>query len=585
MQYAEGTHRWLAAPPASARAAAEARTRYDAGGQPLALQDGTGQHLTLQWDALGRLSALADAQRGTQARYVYNHRGERIAKEVGPQRTQYLYQDRRLSAELDAQGRLQRQYLYLGSLPLAVIDTPDGRAPAGASASVADELGRLWQAWFGEGEHLVWLHGNHLGAVELATDAAGRSVWQGEYSAHGALLAEKGALAMNLRLPGQYFDAESGLHYNDHRYYDPRRGEYISPDPLGTPDGPNPYSYVRGNPQRYVDPQGLVLFAFDGTGNDESDGSKISNVVRFRDAYLGAEARYITGPGTRDPESGIEGGVRDALTSTTGKQRITQMIKYLNQEADGAADDAVLDIDVTGFSRGAAQARDFANQVAMLTKDGWYEYKDDAQEVQCQRVNFRFMGIFDTVLSTHRGSYQLGIPDEFQHVAHAVALNEYRALFPLESIVGGTVPAGKTRIERGFLGSHSDIGGSFPDGDLARVALVWMIDQAKAAGLTMEEPVRNIIADPVLHDKSANLYAADGPAPTAHSADRAVRWQSGGSQRQRTATMGGMSYTDTIPFIRYDHVPKGVVSGKVDMGAYARWLDEHGYNLNLKVGG
>jgi RHS repeat-associated protein len=67
---------------------------------------------------------------------------------------------------------------------------------------------------------------------------------------------------LNLRLPGQYFDEETGLHDNWHRSYDPRpqspnHGRYLSPDPLGYPDGPDPYSYVNGDPVNKVDPSGL----------------------------------------------------------------------------------------------------------------------------------------------------------------------------------------------------------------------------------------------------------------------------------------------------------------------------------------
>ncbi len=71
--------------------------------------------------------------------------------------------------------------------------------------------------------------------------------------------------------------------------------------------------------------------------------------------------------------------------------------------------------------------------------------------------------------------------------------------FPLESIQGRAVPAGATRIERGFLGSHSDIGGGFEQGDLARVALVWMINQARNAGVQMDD-------DPLLGTIISNLY-------------------------------------------------------------------------------
>jgi len=62
----------------------------------------------------------------------------------------------------------------------------------------------------------------------------------------------------NLRFPGQYFDAESGLHYNYFRDYDPAVGRYVESDPIGLEGGVNTYGYAMQNPLRNVDSKGLV---------------------------------------------------------------------------------------------------------------------------------------------------------------------------------------------------------------------------------------------------------------------------------------------------------------------------------------
>jgi RHS repeat-associated protein len=83
-------------------------------------------------------------------------------------------------------------------------------------------------------------------------------VWEADYKPFGeSLINSNSEVVNNFRFPGQYYDQETGLHYNYHRYYDPKTGRYLRPDPAWMAGGINLYIYASLNPINFIDPWGL----------------------------------------------------------------------------------------------------------------------------------------------------------------------------------------------------------------------------------------------------------------------------------------------------------------------------------------
>ena len=98
---------------------------------------------------------------------------------------------------------------------------------------------------------------DHLGTPQKIADSSGNIVWEAAYLPFGEAQLVTETVANNFRFPGQYFDAETGLHYNWHRYYDPKTGRYLTPDPIGLEGGINLFGYALGDPANVSDPSGL----------------------------------------------------------------------------------------------------------------------------------------------------------------------------------------------------------------------------------------------------------------------------------------------------------------------------------------
>ncbi|MBN8441741.1 MAG: DUF2235 domain-containing protein [Thauera sp.] len=558
------------------------------------------------------------------ARYDHNALGQRIRKRVfnpkgaepAADATQYLWDGYRLAAEVkegSAGPVLSRRYIHAHGVPVAVIDYPDGRTLSARSGRLIGAFEDWWQFLTGRAAQVHYVHTNEIGTPTAVTNADQRVVWRATHTVYGETTAISDAdptkpFLLNIRLPGQYYDAETGWHDNVLRTYDPQRGQYLEPDPLGPHRMTRPYAYAAGNPLMYADPLGLILFAFDGTGNDESSRT---NIYWLRDAY---DDNDPTGVADSDRPFYIEGvgtewyAVGDAALAYRLKRKvIIQLdrldnyvrVKWDREVRNGASSytrtaPLMITLDVIGFSRGAAAARDFVNEVLTRRNAGYYP---ELAGGACLDLRIRFVGLFDTVLSAQiNGTISLGIPaDQIGRLAHAVGVNEHRTLFPLESAeasYGGR--GGRSNvIERAFIGAHSDIGGGYvveDGGDLSDIALNWMYAQAESAGvklLPLEDEQRTV-SKPLLHDESRvwpwNTYFFNRG-----SDDREVRY-SDGFFDQRKADVNGMKYSKSLefiaplpdipvvpnPYVDGDAVPVPAPSNKVgtvDMERYGEWLE------------
>ncbi|MEK6699301.1 MAG: RHS repeat-associated core domain-containing protein, partial [Nitrospirota bacterium] len=164
------------------------------------------------------------------AGYTHNGNGQRVKKIVNGVATIFHYSlNGQLIAESNSAGATTAEYVYLNGAPLAKI----------------------------EGTEVYYYHNDHLGTPQKMTDASGAVVWAADYKPFGEVNITTNTITNNLRFPGQYYDVETGLHYNYFRDYNPIIGRYIEADPIGIRGSINLYLYVMANSIKYTDIRGL----------------------------------------------------------------------------------------------------------------------------------------------------------------------------------------------------------------------------------------------------------------------------------------------------------------------------------------
>ena len=154
--------------------------------------------------------------------------------------TRFVWDGSRLLQEVYARGRYTYVYADQDSYePLA-------------------QIHNYTNAGFETYQEINYFHCDQIGIPREMTDKDGRLLWFGDYDGWGRLNGETNITGAHqpFRLQNQYCDAETGLHYNFYRYYEPNAGRFINQDPIGLWGGENLYAFAP-NAQGWVDPLGL----------------------------------------------------------------------------------------------------------------------------------------------------------------------------------------------------------------------------------------------------------------------------------------------------------------------------------------
>ncbi|HED34660.1 MAG TPA: hypothetical protein ENJ08_10685, partial [Gammaproteobacteria bacterium] len=249
--------------------------QYDARGNRSLQLRGKDQKLKTyyRYNALNQLEEVRNNNQ--RIYYVYDPLGRRIAKSSDAGVTHFLWMDDVLMYEGTQKNNVrvsERLYLF--------------------------EPGTFKPLAFVENKQVYHYHLDHLGTPQEITDARGNIVWAVSFKAYGNLaVAYENQIENNLRFQGQYFDQETGLHYNRFRYYDPNCGRFINQDPIGLAGGNNNYLYVP-NPTGWIDPFGLVAKDCpDAVANSSSEKNS-----SFPDEVFSSKAPKQVTPGTRTLE-------------------------------------------------------------------------------------------------------------------------------------------------------------------------------------------------------------------------------------------------------------------------------------------
>lgn len=193
---------------------------------------------------------LTATKTGTSASFSYDPTHRQSQKIVGTVKSRYVYSGLQMIAEYNGtSGALRNRYVFSDSLDEPLIQV--------TSAGV-----------------LTFYHADKQGSIVGVSNASGASANKNQFSEFGEITTLGGTI---FGFTGQRYDSETGLYFYKNRYYSPKIGRFLQPDPIGytpipdvdcicidedlsnkcTPRVLNLYTYVRNNPLKFTDPLGL----------------------------------------------------------------------------------------------------------------------------------------------------------------------------------------------------------------------------------------------------------------------------------------------------------------------------------------
>ncbi len=330
---------------------------------------------------------------------------------------------------------------------------------------------------------------NSLGASStLITDAMGsvrgvRNLESGavaisSYSAFGETQETANASSLH-GYAGELHDRESDTIYLRKRTYTPSTGRFLQADSFAgvatQPASLNRYIYAANSPFHYADPSGNLFVLIDGTWNHDSaphlePGEDFTNVYYLREAFAlkNPPAQYVYERGVGNPVDNefvmpfFGGAFGLGLSEITNRAVARSKDRLTTQPSS---------LSITGFSRGAVSALQFAHAI----------------EREVPNVDIEFMGLFDPVASVGfpgngiNFGFNLELSRRTRSAFTLVSYQEDRGYFPGTNLHSSRVKQFVT------WGVHSDVGGGYATSPTAIIkdALYMMRSELELHGINL----------------------------------------------------------------------------------------------------